>query len=209
MINIEIWSDVSCPFCWLGKARLDQAISATQSDAMLTMRSFQLNPDLKTDPTISLFDYLHRSKGYPPDQVRQINIRLSDSGREAGLVFNFEKVVLANTWNAHVLIKLAQSTDSALAVTNDLFRAYFSEGKNVDDPEVLKKIAVQNGLDGNDLLIAISQRRYHSEITADISEAAALKVRGVPFFVFNRKFAVSGAQEQSVFEQALLDAVKA
>lgn len=207
MIKIEVWSDVSCPFCWLGKARLDQAIASTVVNADVIMRSFQLNPDLKTDTTVSLFDYLHRTKGYPADQVRQINIRLSESGRAAGLEFNFDKVVVANTWNAHALIKFAQVSGVGQMVTTDLFRAYFSDGKNVDDPEVLKNIAEKNGLNGVDFSKALSELRFNPDIMADLSEANSLKIRGVPFFVFNRKFAVSGAQELPVFEQALRDSL--
>ena len=205
MIKVEVWSDVSCPFCWLGKARLDAAIASTQINAEVVMRSFQLNPDIKTDPEVSLFDYLHRAKGYPPDQVKQINLRLSESGRQAGLNFNFEKVVVANTMRAHSLIKYASRTSVGSAVTSALFRAYFSEGQNVDDLETLQSIAEQNGMDKIDFLNAVSTGRFTSEILADISEASSLNVRGVPFFVFNRKFAISGAQEQSVFEQALRD----
>lgn len=207
MIKIEVWSDVSCPFCWLGKARLDQAIASVGVNIEVMMRSFQLNPDLKTDPAVSLFDYLHRDRGYPADQVRQMTMRLTETGRQAGLEFNFDKVVVANTWKAHALIKYAQSLGKGNLVTNDLFSAYFSEGKNVDDPEVLKNIAVLNGLDGIDFSKILSELRFNPDILADISEAGALKVRGVPFFVFNRKFAVSGAQEQSVFEQALRESI--
>ena len=208
MIKIEVWSDVSCPFCWLGKTRLDQAIASTGVRAEVVMRSFQLNPELKTDPSVSLYDYLHHAKGYPLDQVRQINIRLSDSGREAGLEFNFEKVVVANTWRAQALIKYANSAGVGTEVTASLFRAYFSHGKNVDDLEVLKNIAEHHGLDGVDFLKALDELRFNADIMTDLSEAASLKVRGVPFFVFNRKFAVSGAQELSVFEQALRDSEK-
>lgn len=205
MIKIEVWSDVSCPFCWLGKARLDAAISAAQIPAEVVMRSFQLNPDIQTDPDTSLFDYLHRTRGYPPDQVRQINIRLSESGRASGLEFNFEKVIVANTMKAHNLIKYASRLGGSNSVTNALFHSYFSEGKNVDDPSILEQIAEQNGLDKIDFRNAVSERRHHTEIMADIAEASSLNVRGVPFFVFNRKFAISGAQEQSVFEKALID----
>jgi len=209
MIKIEVWSDVSCPFCWLGKARLDAALAASQSSYEVVMRSFQLNPDIITNTEISLFDYLHQSKGYPPEQVRQINIRLAESGRQAGLDFNFERVVVANTMKAHMLIKYAARQGAAAKVTNALFRAYFSEGKNVDDLEILKNIADENGLDGVDFLNSVPERRFNTEIMADISEASSLNVRGVPFFVFNRKFAISGAQEQLVFEQAIKDLIQA
>jgi len=204
MIKIEVWSDISCPFCWLGKARLDNAIKTTNVKAEVILRSFQLNPDVKTDPSVSLYDYLHRKKGYPPDQIRQINDRLSAAGRASGLEFNFEKVVVANTMKAHMLLHHARTSVKLLPVADALFRAYFSDGKNVDDPAVLQKIAGQNGLDENEFLNVITDLRYNRDILSDISEASALNVRGVPFFVFNRKFAISGAQEQSVFEQALM-----
>lgn len=203
MIKIEVWSDICCPFCWLGKARLDNAITSTNANAEVILRSFQLNPDVKTDPSISLYEYLHRVKGYSPDQIRQINDRLSAAGRLSGLEFNFEKVVVANTMKAHMLLHFAGSSGNSLHVAGALFRAYFTEGKNVDDPEVLQKIAGQNGLDENEFLKVITDLRYNQDILSDISEASALNVRGVPFFVFNRKFAISGAQEQSVFEQTL------
>lgn len=206
MVKIEVWSDISCPFCWLGKARLDKAIAATQVNAEVMLRSFQLNPDVRTDPSVSLFDYLHRVKGYPPEQVKQINERLSAAGRSSGLVFNFDKVVVANTMRAHMLLRFANRSGIISKVADDLFRAYFSDGKNTDDPAVLVEIAVQNGLDGDEFLKALADLRFNQEILNDISEASALQVRGVPFFVFNRKFAVSGAQEQSVIEQALQDA---
>jgi predicted DsbA family dithiol-disulfide isomerase len=198
MIKIEVWSDISCPFCWLGKARLDNAIKTTKVNAEVILRSFQLNP------SVSLYDYLHSTKGYPPDQIRQINDRLSAAGSASGLEFNFEKIVVANTMKAHMLLHYARSFGKLLPVADDLFRAYFMYGKNVDDPAVLQKIAGQNGLDENEFLNVINDLRYNQDILSDISEASALNVRGVPFFVFNRKFAVSGAQEQSVFEQTLM-----
>lgn len=206
--TIEVWSDVACPFCYLGKKRLEKAIaeSGAGERVVVEWKSFLLNPDQRTDTTIGLSDYLAREKGWDADQISQINERIRSSGSAVGIDFRFEDVVVANTRMAHRLMQYARRAGRQGEVGELLFKSYFTEGKNVDDVQVLLGLAREAGLDDSSLTEILAGTDWSAAVQADVDEAAQLGVRGVPFFVFNRAFAVSGAQETEVFRQALLKA---
>ena len=203
--TIEVWSDVACPFCYLGQKRLDQVLeeSGARDRVRVEWKSFLLNPEQKTDKDIRLADYLAREKGWDPAQIRQINDRIQQSGEALGIDFRFEKVVVANTRRAHRLLQYARRAGKQHETGEQLFKAYFTDGENVDDSTVLVRIAKAVGLDVEGLEKMLSGSDWSEAVQSDVEEAAALGVRGVPFFVFNRQFAVSGAQEPEIFRQAL------
>lgn len=201
---IEVWSDIACPFCYLGKKRLEKAIteSGHGGSIQVVWKSYQLDPELTTDGQTGIYEYLE-ARGYDADQLKRSNAHLSEAGRNAGIDFHFEEIVVANTFKAHVLLKLASRYGLQMEVKDRLMRAYFSEGKNVDDPELLKAIAVETGVDPAALEKALEAPELEEEIRMDAYEAHQLGARGVPFFVFNDKYIVRGAQEEEVFAGAL------
>jgi len=204
-MKVEVWSDVMCPFCYLGKRRFAGALArfADRDDVEVIFRSFQLNPSLETDPDISVTQYLAREKGLDERVAEQMNDRVARMSRQDGPIYNFDDVVVANTFDAHRLIHFARARGRQDQVVERLFSAYFTEGKNVDDRETLIELAREIGLDSNEVASALESDAYTDEVNADVEEARQLGINGVPFFVFDRKYAVSGAQESEVFEQAL------
>ena len=204
-MTIEIWSDVMCPFCYLGKRRFTDALAhyAKRDEVDVVWRSFQLNPSLKTDPSLGVSAYLAREKGIDIRRAKQLNDHLTLVGQREGLAYDFDRVVVANTFDAHRLIHLAREAAKEDAAVERLFAAYFSEGKNVDDHTVLAALGADIGLDPRSVLEMLASNRYAEEVRADIREAQLLGIDGVPFFVFDRKYAVSGAQDTSVFLRTL------
>ena len=208
-MQVEVWSDVMCPFCYLGKRRFAAALAAfpDRNDVEVIWKSFQLNPTLKTDTEISVAQYLAREKGFDVRVAEQMNDRVARMSRQDGPIYNFDEVVVANTFDAHRLIHFARAHGRQDEAMESLFRAYFTEGRNVDDLATLIELGREIGLDAGALRAALESDAYTAEVNADIEEARQLGISGVPFFVFDRKYAVSGAQESAVFQQALEQAV--
>ena len=208
-MKIEIWSDVMCPFCYLGKRRLESALeqSGLKDEAEIIWKSFQLNPDMKTDPGKGIEAYLVEKKGWSLDQIRKSHARLTQAAAEMGLLYDFEKAVVANSFDAHRLVQLAKTRGLGDAMEERLFKAYFSEGGNIADHAVLLRLAANAGLDEREAKDALADpTAFAREVMEDVREARQLGVTGVPFFVFDRKFAVSGAQDTAVFMEALAKA---
>lgn len=205
LMKIEIWSDVMCPFCYLGKRRLESALAQFPhgDEVEIAWKSFQLNPDMETEPGKSINAYLAEEKGWSLEQTRQIHERLTKSAAEAGLLYDFDKAVVANSFDAHRLVQLAKRDGLGDAMEERLFKAYFSEGKNIADHATLPGLAADAGLDRSEAEAVLASDAFTDEVNADVREARQLGVTGVPFFVFDRKFAVSGAQDTDVFLKAL------
>jgi len=202
-MKIEIWSDVMCPFCYLGKRKFETALKqfADKEYIEVEWKSFQLNPDLVTDPTIGIDQYLSEHKGIAADQARQMNGQLTRTGQAVGLEYNFDKVVVANTFNAQRLIKFAHTQGKQNEMEERLFEAFFAEGKNVDDLPTLIELAAEVVLDAAGE--AFENDEYAAQAQADVAEANALGIHSVPYFVFNRQLAVNGAQDSSFFLETL------
>ncbi|MFM9055921.1 MAG: DsbA family oxidoreductase [Bacteroidota bacterium] len=204
-MTIDIWSDISCPFCYLGKRHLELALERLQlqDQVQVVWHSFQLDPDLQTDTSISLYDYLAREKGWPRRDVEAINARLNTSGAQAGIAFHFDRVVVANTYRAHALLQAARLQNKQQEVGARLFQAYFGTGKNVDDVQVLVTLAREAGMDTAGLREALERDAYAESIRSDLTEASRLGIGAVPHFIFNGTQSISGAQPVPVFEEAL------
>lgn len=210
-MEIEIWSDVACPFCYLGKRRLEKALEdfPGRDEVNLTWKSFQLHPGLEARPGLGLETYLAERKGWPLTQIRANHERLAKAGAESGLEYRFEKSVVADTFDAHRVIQLAKSEGKGDAMEERLFRAYFTEGRDLGDAKVLSELAGEAGLDSQKTAAMLAEKEsFAGEVKADIEEAERLGVNGVPFFVFDRRFAVSGAQDTEVFRRALAQAAE-
>jgi len=202
---VEVWSDIMCPFCFLGKRRFAAALEhfAQSQDVAVTWRSFQLNPTLRSDATMSVNEYLAREKGIYPAQAALMHDRLVRLGENAGIEYNFDRAVVANTFDAHRMIHLAARRGKEDAAVERLFTAYFTEGKNIADHTVLAELGRDVGLDAADVGATLASDRYSDDVRADITEAHELGIHGVPFFIFDGRYAVSGAHEVPVFAHAL------
>lgn len=194
-----------CPFCYIGKRRFEQALAqfAHAADVEITWKSFQLNPSLITDPSISIHQYLADAKGWQLDYAKQLNQQVSDMAQAVGLHYDFDKAVVANSFNAHRLSHLATAKGLGDAAEEALFNAYFTQGKNIDNTATLVQLGVSVGLNAEEVKQVLSTNAYADEVHRDIDEAHQLGISGVPFFVLNEKYAVSGAQAVEVFSGAL------
>jgi predicted DsbA family dithiol-disulfide isomerase len=202
---IEIWSDIACPFCYLGLTKLQQAIQnkGLENEVQIELRTFLLNPGLKTDLSKSISQYLHEHKQIPIEQIEAMNHRIVSQGRELGLDFQMPQIKVANTIKAHLLLHEAHEQGLQWACKMRLLKAYFTEGKNIDDIQVLQELAQEVGLKTDHLDLAILGGKHSRAFTQDLQEAQELGLRGVPYFIFDRKIAIHGARELEAFEQAL------
>jgi predicted DsbA family dithiol-disulfide isomerase len=204
-MKIEIWSDVMCPFCYIGKRRFEDALqkSGHGKDIEIEWKSFQLNPDMKTDPNISIDQYLADIKGFSLDHAKELNTHVTQMAAEAGLTYNFDRAVVANSFNAHRFSHLAKKHGLGDAAEEALFKAYFTEGKNIDDTTTLIDLGTAIGLNADEIKATLESGAYAEDVKHDVAEAQQLGIRGVPFFVMNRKYGVSGAQAVPVFEETI------
>jgi predicted DsbA family dithiol-disulfide isomerase len=204
-MDVEIWSDVMCPFCYIGKRKFEHALNQfTHKDQInIVWKSFQLNPDMKTEPGKNINQYLAEIKGWSLDEAKSMNDRVTAMAREVGLSYDFDKAVVANSWDAHRLIQLAKQHGLGDAAEERLFLAYFTEGRDTSDHATLLELGTDIGLDPAAVKQLLESNQYAEAVAQDIYEAQQVGARGVPFFVLNRRYAVSGAQQPETFLSAL------
>lgn len=204
-MKIEIWSDVMCPFCYIGKRHFEEALSkfSDKEHIDIEWKSFQLDPTMPDVAEESQEDYLVKRKGMSRDQIQGMLQNVTAMGKEAGLDFNFDQSIMVNSQKAHQLIQFAKSKGLGNEIEERLFQAYFTEGKNVADQTTLTELGKEIGLDENELQVAFNDDKYLYQMKQDIQEAQNIGVRGVPFFVFDRKYGVSGAQPTEAFLETL------
>jgi len=204
-MKVEIWSDVVCPFCYIGKRKFETALSQFKDKEYVEIewKSFQLMPDMETDPNITIHQLLAKKLGVSLQQATSMNDQVANTAKQVGLVYNFNKSIPANTFNAHRLSHLAKHHGLQDKAEELLFRAYFTDGKNIDDINTLVQLAKEIGLDSTEARKVLESNQYADEVTQDIDEARQLGARGVPFFVVDRKMAVSGAQDSKAFLETI------
>jgi predicted DsbA family dithiol-disulfide isomerase len=204
-MKVEIWSDVMCPFCYIGKRKFETALAQFQHKNEITVewKSFQLNPNLVTDTSKNTIQHLAESKGWTMDYTHQSIQHVIEVASEVDLHFDFEKAVVANSFDAHRLLHLAKKYKLQNQCKELLLAAYFNEGKNTADHDVLKNIGLQIGLDATEISNVLTNNKYADEVNNDINHAQEIGVRGVPFFVLGNKYAISGAQSSETFLAAL------
>lgn len=204
-MKVEIWSDVMCPFCYIGKRKFENALAQFEhkENVEIVWKSFQLNPTMKTVPGKNINQYLAEIKGWSPEQAKSMNDRVTGIAKAVGLHYDFDKAVVANSFDAHRLIQFAKTKGKGDAAEEALFKAYFTEGKNTADHAVLLDLATTIGLDAAETKQVLDSDAFSTEVRFDIAHAEQVGVTGVPFFVLGNKYAVSGAQESDVFLQAL------
>jgi predicted DsbA family dithiol-disulfide isomerase len=208
-IIIEIWSDIACPFCFIGKHKIENAISKSSHHNRIELiwRSYQLNPKLITDKTKNIYQSLSENKGISIEVAKQMSTSVIPLGKENDIQFNFDDIVPANTSKAHQLLHFSKQYGKQTAAKSLLFEAYFTEGKNIDDMLVLSRIVTQLQLNTSDFVDAILSGSLLPEVEFDQFQAQQMGVKGVPFFLFNNTFIVAGAQPQIVFENTLQNTI--
>jgi predicted DsbA family dithiol-disulfide isomerase len=205
-IKIDIWSDIACPWCYIGKRHLEGGIAALGDDAPeveIEYHSFELAPDTPVDFEGSEVDFLAGHKHLPTEQVHQMLERVTGIAAAAGLDYDFEALRHTKTLKAHELLHFAKEDGLQLELSERLFRAYFTEGRHVGRIDELVALAAEVGLDADAAREALASGRYAQAVQADIAQAGAYGIQGVPFFVIEGKYGVSGAQPAEVFSQVL------
>jgi predicted DsbA family dithiol-disulfide isomerase len=205
-IKIDIWSDIACPWCYIGKRHLEAGIAALGEDAPdvdIEYHSYELAPDTPVDFEGSEVDFLAGHKGIPVEQARMMIDRVTGVAASAGLDYDYDALRHTKTLKAHELLHFAKAHGRQLELSERLFRAYFTEGRHVGRVEELVELATEVGLDADAARAALESGRYGAAVQADIAQAGAYGIQGVPFFVFEGKYGVSGAQPAEVFAQVL------
>jgi predicted DsbA family dithiol-disulfide isomerase len=205
-LKVEIWSDVVCPWCYIGKRRLEAAVASSGVPVEVTWRSFQLDPTAPRESTEDVATYLGRKYGGGREAGLAMDERVAQVAAGDGLEYHLDRAQRANTVDAHRLLHLAADHGLQDALKERLLRAYFTEGRAIGDADVLVELATEVGLPAERVREVLASGEYAADVRADQDEAAALGATGVPFFVIERRYAVSGAQPVELFEQALTQA---
>ncbi|WP_160710951.1 DsbA family oxidoreductase [Chitinophaga solisilvae] len=207
-MKVEIWSDIMCPFCYIGKRKFEAALEQfpEKDSIQVEWKSFQLNAGLKQEPGRDIYDYLASIKGESREWAAQALAQMTGMAKESGLDFHFEKAVVANSFDAHRLIQFAKQHQLGDAVEEQLFAAYFTDGKDVSNHETLADIGAAIGLNRDAVVAMLRSDDFSGAVNTDGLEAQQLGARGVPFFVMDRKLGVAGAQPVEAFTQALTQA---
>lgn len=209
-MKVEIWSDIMCPFCYIGKRQFEKGLQSFdhRDEVEIVWRSFQLDPGMQYEPGKTIHQVLADKKGLPIEQAKQLNQHVTNSAKELGLIYDLDKAIPANTFHAHRLSQLAAGFNLQNEMEERLFHAYFSEGKNISDIATLFELGVAIGLPEKEVRNMLETNAYSDEVSQDLEAARELGIRGVPFFVIDEKYAISGAQPAGLFKEALETAWK-
>jgi predicted DsbA family dithiol-disulfide isomerase len=208
-MRIDIWSDIACPWCYIGLTRFDRVLAEFPhaDEVSVVLHSFQLDPTLPESYDGTETDYLAKTKRLPEAQVRQMFGHVQAAAATENLTLDFDTIKVANSRKAHRLLHAAQDADAggrtAWSLKIALFRAHFTGGETISDVDTLVRIAAEAGLDEAVAREAVDSGLRDLEVAGDIQEAAAYGISGVPYFVFEEKYGISGAQPAEVFEGAL------
>ncbi|GAA0604352.1 DsbA family oxidoreductase [Virgibacillus siamensis] len=204
-MKIEVWSDFVCPFCYIGKRRLEKALNEFEykDDVNIEYKSYELDPNAEIAPGKSIHELLASKYGMSVEQAKNSNESLGQQAAELGLTYNFDTMRHTNTFDAHRLAKFADENGKGTEMTERLLKAYFTDSELISDHQTLIKLAGEMGLDTEKVTEMLKLDDYALHVRADEEQARQLGVQGVPFFVFNEKYAVSGAQPPEAFSEAL------
>ncbi|KAA9154723.1 DsbA family oxidoreductase [Microbacterium lushaniae] len=205
-IKIDVWSDIACPWCYIGKRNLERGLAEVAADAdapqvEVEYHSFELSPDTPVDFEGSQVDYLSQHKGISREQAEQMLERVTGVAAEAGLAYRFDLLQHTNTVKAHELLHFAKAHGRQLEMVERLMSAYFIEGRHLGRTDELASLAAEVGLPADEARAALESQRHLGDVRADQEQAAAYGINGVPFFVIDGQYGVSGAQPPSAFAQ--------
>ncbi|RWU84246.1 DsbA family oxidoreductase [Janibacter hoylei PVAS-1] len=204
-MQIDIWSDIACPWCYIGKRRLETALTdhPQRDEITVAWHSYQLDPSLPEHYDGTEAEYLASRKGMPVEQVRQMFGHVAEQAAGEGLAYDFDRLVVANSARAHQLLHLAKERGVADAVKEGLLSGHFEHGLDIGDVDALVRVGVAAGLDEGEVRASLEDGRYEAAVAADIDMARQIGVTGVPFVVIDMKYAVSGAQPPEVFREVV------
>ncbi|MEE9361679.1 MAG: DsbA family oxidoreductase [Cellulophaga sp.] len=201
---ITIWSDIRCPFCYIGKRKLENALLkfSYKEEVTIEWKSFELDPNMMTNPNINVLDY-YVHKGADKQQMEQLFDNAKKMGKEVGLTFNFNKMIVANSFKAHKLMHLSKEVNKQNTVKEMLFEAYFTNGENIDDDSVIENIGLSLGFDSKELQNMLESEDLDNKVAQDQIYAKEIGVTGVPFFLIDNETAISGVQSEEMFLETL------
>jgi protein disulfide-isomerase len=204
-LKIQIWSDVMCPYCYIGKRRIENAIAqfGHQDAIEIEWKSFQLDANFVGSPEDNIYDHLAEKYRKDKDWAVEMVENMTHNAKNSGLDFHFDKAILANSHNAHRLLHLAKKHQLGNELKELLFKAYMTDGKDVNDLATLSALGQEVGMDKDLVEGVLNSDAYTQEVQNDIALAQQIGVQGVPFFVFDNKYAVSGAQHVETFVKTL------
>ncbi|WP_291869532.1 DsbA family oxidoreductase [Maribacter sp.] len=207
-MKVSIWSDIRCPFCYIGKRKFEAALAKFphKEEIIIEWKSFELDPNIETQPSSDYTEYFMESKGVDRQRALDMFEKVTDMASEVGLHFNVEKAVIANSLNAHRLLHFAKQEGLADRVKEAMLKAHLEDAKNIDDLDFLLSLATDLGLEENKVKAMLASEDFSYEVRQDEMEARNLGISGVPFFVLDGKYGLSGAQPEEVFTEALEDA---
>lgn len=203
VIKVDIWSDIACPWCYIGKRKFEAGAAAFGGAVEVEYHSFELAPDTPVDFDGSEIDFLVQHKGFPAEQVQGMLAQVGGIAAEVGLDYDFDALQHTNTIKAHQLLHYAKAHGKQLEVKERLLAAYFVEGRHVGRVEDLADLAAEIGLDREDVLRSLADDEFLDDVRADQNQAIEYGIRGVPFFVIDGKYGVSGAQSPETFAEVL------
>ena len=209
-MKIEIWSDIMCPFCYIGKRQLESALAAFPSNEFeIEWKSFQLDPTITPQSGKDVYTFLAERKGISVEQSIEMHKGVVERAKSVGLDYHFDKAIISNSLTAHRIIQLAKTKKMGDAMEEVFFKAYFTEGRDLNDAATLIELGAKAGLNTNEVQEVVeNENLFLKDVKSDISEAQEIGVQGVPFFVFDRKYAVSGAQPVEAFVNTIKEAIK-
>jgi predicted DsbA family dithiol-disulfide isomerase len=205
---VEVWSDIVCPWCYIGKRRFERALERFEhrDEIEVVWRSFELDPRAPRTAGTSLDEMLATKYGVSRAQAAAMNARVTEQARGEGLDYHLERARPGNTFDAHRLTHLAATTGKRAAAVERFMHGYFVEGAEIGDPETLVRLAAEVGVDADAAREALAGDAYASEVRADEARARAFGVSGVPFFAIDERYGVSGAQPVELLVEALREA---
>lgn len=206
-MKIEVWSDFVCPFCYIGKRRLEEAIAQFpgKDQVEVEFKSFELDPNAQTYSGTGINEALAKKYGMSIEEAKRANEGIGSQAAEVGLTFNFDEMKPTNTFDAHRLAKFAATVGKEKEMTEKLLASYFTESKLISDHDVLVEIAQTAGIEKEETLAVLNDStKYANDVRIDEALAQQMGVTGVPFFVINQKYSISGAQPTETFRRALL-----
>ncbi|MFH0767582.1 MAG: DsbA family oxidoreductase [Bacillota bacterium] len=204
-MKIEIWSDFACPFCYIGKKKFEQALNEFKykDKVEVIYKAYQLNPNAPKVMQGTAYESFAKGHGATPEQAKQRFDSFTQNAKTVGLEYRYNRIQMTNTLDAHRLAKWANQFGKEDLITNRFMKAYFTDGLNIADYQTLQNLVKEIGLDENEALKVLESNQYHNQVLAEQHESRQIGVQGVPFFVLNRKYGISGAQQKEYFAQSL------
>jgi len=204
-MKIEIWSDFACPFCYIGKKRFEEALHTFKHKDKVEViyKAYQLNPQAPKVMKGTAYESFAKGHGTTVEQAKERFKMFTQNAKSVGLTYNYDIIQMTNTFDAHRLAKWANTKGLEDQLTSRLMKAYFTDGLNLADYETLANLATEVGLSKEEALQILNENSYKDQVTTEQQEARQIGVQGVPFFVLNRKYGISGAQQTEYFKQAL------